>query len=88
MTDYGTAKDARKPTKGVTFGECADRLIETMQPCWRNAKHRAQWTMTLKVYAAPLRRLPVDVGHANMSNTIGYVRMSPEPLKDVWRGRR
>ena len=27
-------------------------------------------------------------GYANMSNTIGYVRMSPEPLRDVWRGRR
>jgi integrase len=53
-------KEARKPTKGATFGEYADRLIETMQSSWRNAKHRAQWTMTLKVYAAPLRRLPVD----------------------------
>ena len=53
-------KDVRKPTKGATFGECADRLIESMQPSWRNAKHQAQWTMTLKVYAAPLRRLPVD----------------------------
>jgi integrase len=52
-------KDARKPGKGATFGECADRLIESMQPSWSNAKHRAQWTMTLKVYAAPLRRLPV-----------------------------
>jgi site-specific recombinase XerD len=28
------------------------------------------------------------LGHANMSNTIGHVRMSPELLKDVWRGRR
>lgn len=53
-------KDVRKPTKGATFGECADRLIESMQSSWRNAKHRAQWTMTFKVYAAPLRRLPVD----------------------------
>jgi site-specific recombinase XerD len=31
--------------------------------------------------------LQKHLGHANMSNTIGYVRMSPEPLKDVWRGR-
>jgi integrase len=53
-------KDVRKPTKGTTFGECTDRLIESMQQAWRNTKHQAQWTMTLKVYAAPLRRLPVD----------------------------
>jgi Arm DNA-binding domain len=36
-------KDVRKPTKGATFGECADRLIESMQQAWRNIKHRAQW---------------------------------------------
>ena len=53
-------KDARKPTKGATFGECADRVIEAMRPSWRNSKHAAQWEMTLRDYAAPLRRLPVD----------------------------
>ena len=53
-------KEARKPLKGVTFGECADRLIEAMRPSWRNYKHVAQWEMTLRDYAAPLRRLPVD----------------------------
>ena len=53
-------KDARKPPEGATFGECADRLIEAMRPSWRNGKHVAQWEMTLRDYAAPLRRLPVD----------------------------
>jgi integrase len=31
-----------------------------MRPSWRNLKHAAQWEMTLRDYAAPLRRLPVD----------------------------
>jgi integrase len=53
-------KDSRKPTNGATFGECADRVIEAMRPSWRNGKHAAQWEMTLREYAAPLRRLPVD----------------------------
>lgn len=53
-------KDARRPSKGATFGECADRVIEAMRPSWRNSKHAAQWEMTLRDYAAPLRRLPVD----------------------------
>ncbi len=53
-------KDARKPYEGATFGECADRQIETMRPSWRNDRHAAQWKMTLRDYAAPLRRLPVD----------------------------
>ena len=53
-------KNSRKPTEGATFGECADRLIEAMRPSWRNGKHAAQWEMTLREYAAPLRRLLVD----------------------------
>ena len=53
-------KDSRKPTNGATFGECADRVIEAMRPSWRNGKHAAQWEMTLREYAAPLRRLPAD----------------------------
>jgi integrase len=53
-------KVARRPPEGAPFGECADRLIEAMRPSWRNGKHTAQWEMTLRDYAAPLRRLPVD----------------------------
>lgn len=53
-------KDTNRPAAGSSFGECADRLIEAMQPSWRNEKHAAQWKMTLRDYAAPLRRLPVD----------------------------
>jgi integrase len=53
-------KDTRKPSGGATFGECAERVIEAMRPSWRNDKHAAQWKMTLREYAAPLRRLPVE----------------------------
>ena len=42
-----------------TFGQVADELIESKGAGWRNAKHRAQWQMTLEIYAAPLRTLPV-----------------------------
>ena len=51
---------ARRPLEGATFGDCADRVIEAMRPSWRNSKHAAQWVTTLRDYAAPLRRLPVD----------------------------
>ncbi len=46
--------------KVPTFGECADEFIAAKQSEWRNEKHRAQWSMTLTTYAAPLRKLPVD----------------------------
>jgi len=26
--------------------------------------------------------------HASIANTTKYVQMSPEPLKDAWRGKR
>ena len=32
-----------------------DQHIAIMEPAWRNPKHRAQWRMTLEVYAKPLR---------------------------------
>jgi len=53
-------RDSRRRLGGSTFGECADQLIEAMRSSWRNEKHAAQWQMTLRVYAAPLRRLPID----------------------------
>jgi integrase len=53
-------KETRRATNGSTFGDCADRAIDAMRPSWRNRKHAAQWEMTLRDYAAPLRRLPVD----------------------------
>jgi integrase len=48
------AKAGRK-----TFGDCCDELLAAKESGWRNSKHRDQWRMTLKVYAAPLRPLPV-----------------------------
>ena len=42
-----------------TFGQVADDLIKSKGAGWRNAKHRAQWHMTLEIYAAPLRAIPV-----------------------------
>ena len=43
-----------------TFGDVADALIATKSPGWRNEKHRAQWEMTLNVYASALRPLHVS----------------------------
>ena len=49
----------RKPTS-MTFGEAAKALVESMSPAWRNAKHRAQWSMTLTVYCAPIADMAVS----------------------------
>src|SRR5258707_8262152 len=48
-------RDARRSSKGATFGECADRLIAAMPPPCRNSNPAAQLERTLGEYAAPLR---------------------------------
>jgi integrase len=53
---------ARRKGKVVlpTFGQMADEVAASLSQGFRNAKHAAQWSMTLNVYAAPLRSMPVD----------------------------
>ena len=50
------AEKSRVPT----FGELADETLESLLPGFANAKHKDQWSMTLREYAAPLRDSPVD----------------------------
>jgi integrase len=54
--------DERKRDGGIpTFGAMADSVVEALSEGFRNAKHKAQWRMTLETYAAPLRGRPVDI---------------------------
>ncbi len=54
-------KSARARSDDIpTFGECADAYVKAMEPSWRNAKHAAQWRMTLTTYVRPIRELRVD----------------------------
>jgi integrase len=43
-----------------TFGSFSEDLMTTVELGFRNLKHRAQWRMTLREYAAPLRDLRLD----------------------------
>jgi integrase len=44
----------------TTFGAFADALVEDLKHGFRNAKHQAQWSMTLTKYAGLLRDMPLD----------------------------
>src|ERR1700730_12342654 len=47
--------------KAVTFDQCSEKFIASHESSWRNAKHRAQWSSTLKTYASPVfGKLPVQ----------------------------
>src|SRR5262249_22662881 len=46
--------------KTLTFDECVREYIKDHEAGWRNAKHRAQWSSTLRTYASPVfGKLPV-----------------------------
>ena len=47
-------------TEHKTFSAVAEELLASKETGWRNAKHRAQWRMTLEQYAAALWAMPVD----------------------------
>ena len=50
---------ARKKSEGVpTFGEIADEIAGQLAEGFRNEKHKAQWRMTLTVYAEPFAPSP------------------------------
>lgn len=69
---------ARKAPLALTFGEAADELIASMGPTWRNAKHRAQWEMTLKTYCPKLR--PMQVSAVATSDVLAA-------LKPLWQSK-
>lgn len=41
-------------SSGMTFAECASAYIEAHKTGWRNEKHVAQWSTTIKTYAEPV----------------------------------
>lgn len=80
------AKDESVPT----FGESADTYVEAMRPSWRNAKHAAQWVMTLTRYAEPMRSKPVDeIATQDVLDVLQPLwRRTPRQLSDCVAGSR
>ena len=53
-------KARRARRVGTTFADAADALMASLEPSWRNAKHKAQWKTSLEVHAASLRSRAID----------------------------
>jgi integrase len=60
------ARRSVEAAKTLSFDNCALEYIKEHEAGWRNAKHRAQWTSSLRCYVSPIfGKLPiaaVDVG--------------------------
>jgi integrase len=78
-----------KKAKTVTFKECAEMYLKVHSDKWRNARHRAQWTATLKDYAFPvlgdLAVADIDVSHVQRALEPHWARV-PETARRT-RGR-
>jgi integrase len=61
-----------KTNEDRSFGAYADQYVAAHEASWRNAKHVAQWRMTLTKYAAPLR--PLDVDKIGTEDVLGVLR--------------
>jgi integrase len=60
----------------ITFGAFADSLIADISSEFRNAKHAAQWKMTLTKYAAPIR--DKNIAEITTDDVLGV-------LKPIWQ---
>ena len=78
--DCRWARSSRRKAKGAepTFAKCADDFLAGRDKAWRNAKHRKQWSRTLKHYCAPIRDKKVS------EISTHHVLMI---LKPIWQSR-
>lgn len=71
-----------------TFGECSDKFLTLMEVQWRNEKHRAQWRMTLKEYAAPISKKPVsEISTNDVLNILTPIWLDKSETASRLRGR-
>jgi integrase len=76
------------PVTVPTFGDEADAFLEAMKPQFRNAKHIAQWEMTLREYAATLRPMRVDeITTADVLNVLKPYWLTKQETASRLRGR-
>jgi integrase len=63
----------------LTFDQCADQYIEAHRAGWKNAKHAAQWSSTLKRYASPVFG-PLPVAAVDQSLVL-------KAIEPIWKKR-
>lgn len=76
------------PVQLKTFGDVATAYLAEHEQGWRNAKHRAQWRMTLEVHAQPLWRKPVaEVSTADILAVLKPIWQETPETASRLRGR-
>lgn len=72
-----------------TFQQAAEGFVEAHGDTWKNPKHRAQWTSTLKTYAYPVmgNLLVCDVGQEHVLATLEPIWKTKNETASRLRGR-
>ena len=80
---------ALKHARSVTFENAAEQYIEANKAGWRNAKHGAQWTATLKRYAYPVfgNSAVADVTVADVLKVLSPIWSTKPETASRLRGR-
>ncbi len=75
--------------KHISFDEAARRYIETQRAGWKNAKHGAQWSSTIRDYASPVfGNLPVaSVDTGLVVNCLSPIWVAKNETASRLRGR-
>jgi integrase len=85
------AKSALRATAAAakTFSECVTGYVDAKSAEWRNAKHRQQWSNTLKEYAEPIigQLLVRDVTQAHILKILEPIWKSKTETASRVRGR-
>ncbi|MGA0594920.1 tyrosine-type recombinase/integrase [Enterovirga sp. CN4-39] len=81
-------KAAAEVAPVVTFGAFADQLVPELAKGFRNDKHIAQWSSTLKTYAAPLRSKPIsEIGTEEVLQVLRPIWTEKSETASRLRGR-
>ena len=79
--------DPRTEKRDVpTFAEAAAEVIKLNRPTWKNAKHAAQWSSTLRTYVFPLfgSRLVTEVSGSDVMKALTLIwTAKPETARRV-----
>ena len=84
LEPFPKAEAEEAPKAAPTFGEEADALIASMEPGWRNPKHRAQWRTTLGMEPYDQTKIRIDrKAHAEHVKALTALRAKPVDLIDT-----
>jgi len=74
--------------KPKSFIKCVDLFLKAKEAGWKSDKHRAQWHMTLNVYAKPLHNLCVtDIRTPHVLSVLRPMWLSKNETASRLRGR-